>query len=186
MKKALLLTPLIVSVAVLVCATKIFAVTYDITGNAAGSTNNITVSEQNSTNVNQSNQSNISNNVNSNCNTGGNSASQNTGGNVQVNSGDCSSNVNITNRLNQNQAQISCPTCPKASPTPQVGASPGPGQPGGPAAGGNGGGGGAGGAAAAGGGQVLGEAGVAENLALLTLGMTMVIGGLWQVKRILV
>ena len=184
MKKALFLTPLAALVLILVSATKIWAVSYDITGNGAGSTSNVTVNQQNSTNVNQNNQSNINNNVNSNCNTGGNSASGNTGGNVGVNTGDCSTNVNISNKANTNNAQVNCPTCPKSSPTPKPGASNPPvGGPGG-GDGGNGGGGGA--AGAADGGQVLGETGVAENLALLSLGMTMVLGGLWQVKRVLV
>ena len=184
MKHALFLTPLAALVLILVSATKIWAVSYDITGNGAGSTSNVTVNQQNSTNVNQNNQSNINNNVNSNCNTGGNSASGNTGSNVGVNTGDCSTNVNISNQANTNNAQVNCPTCPKPSPTPKPGASNPPvGGPGG-GDGGNGGGGGA--AGAAGGGQVLGETGVAENLALLSLGMTMVLGGLWQVKRVLV
>ena len=182
-KKTLLLTPLIVLVLALVSASKIFAVTYDISGNGAGSTSNVTVNQQNTNNVNQSNTSNVSNNVDVNCNTGGNSASGNTGSNVGVNTGNCSSNVNIQNNLNSNNATIGCcksPT-PKPSPKPSnppTGGLEDPSRNGSIPPGGSSG--------SSGGGQVLGETGVAENLALLSLGMTMVIGGLWQVKRVLV
>ena len=183
MKRALFLTPLAALVLAAASFTKVLAISYDITGNAAGSTSNVTVNQQNSTNYTQNNTSNISNNVNSSCNTGGNSANSNTGGNTGINTGDCSSNINITNQGNNNCIGSSC-VSPKPSPkasTPPTGG-PGGGGGGGSSSSGES----SGGGSSAGGGQTLGATGVAENLALFSLGMTMVLGGLWQVKRVLV
>jgi|SRR3989344_114007 len=182
MNKALFLAPLITLVLAFAALTKVMAVSYDISGNGAGSTNNVTVNQQNNSTVNQSNTSNVSNNVNSNCNTGGNSTSGNTGANGSTSTGDCSTNVNIQNNLNSNSAKISCPTCPKSSSTPQPGSNPpgvgGPG--GGSSSSGSGGSGGT-----SGGGQVLGETGVAENTAIMLGGMAFIFAGLWKTRKIL-
>jgi len=182
MKKVILFTAIFTLLITLASISNILAVNYEISGNGAGSSSNVTVNQQNSTNVNQNNQSNISNDVDSNCTTGGNSASGNTGGNVGVNTGDCSSNVNITNQTNTNNANINCPTCPKPSPTPKPGSSPVPGQPG--ADGGEAD--GVGGASSsASNPEVLGQAGASQNLALMLGGMSLIFAGLFQTKRAL-
>src|SRR3989344_295269 len=179
MKHALFLTPLVALVLTFIGLTNVLAVTYDISGNGAGSNNQVNYNQQTNQTVNQSNQSNVSNNVDVNCNTGGNSASGNTGSNVGVNTGDCSSNVNIQNNLNSNNAQVGCCKSPTPKPSPSSSNPP----VGGP--GGGDGGSSSGGGSSASGGQTLGATGVNENLALLSVGMTMVLGGLWQGRRIL-
>lgn len=167
------------------------AVTYSVEGNGAGSSNNISSNTTNNTTVNQNSNANVSNNVNSNCNTGGNQANNNTGGNTSISTGDCQSNVNITTNVNKNNANISCPTCPKvspiptpkggpgASPSPAVGyptpssSNPGPG--GGPVSnptsGANP--------------QVLAGAGVAQDTVAFLAGFLSLTFGLWHVQRLL-
>ena len=177
-KKVILFATILVFLISLASFSKVLAVAVDVSGNAAGSSNNVNLNQQNTSNHNQSNTSNINNNVDVNCNTGGNSASGNTGGNVGVNTGDCKSNVNITNQGNKNCIGNCVSPRPGSSPTPSippVGGSSG----GGGAAGG----GGVGGGGGAGGPGTLGETGNAQNLAMFTGGMGIIISGLWLVRR---
>lgn len=90
-----------------------FADEFSITGNAAGSNNQIDINQQQSTSIQQSNQSSVTNDVDVNANTGGNRVS---GDGDSIKTGDARINVSITNQGNTNQANVPC--CPTASPTP--------------------------------------------------------------------
>lgn len=93
-------------------ATPAFAETIEISGNGATSVNTANVAEVNTTTVTQNNTAAVSNNVSSNANSGGNSANFNTGGDVNVVSGAATSNVEVTNAVNSNQAQVApCGNC---------------------------------------------------------------------------
>jgi hypothetical protein len=82
--------------------------TIEITGNGAGSENWANVSQENTTSVQQSNTATVSNTVESTAQTGGNNANLNTGGEVTVSTGNASSQTNVSNTLNSNQAQVDC------------------------------------------------------------------------------
>src|SRR4030042_5773004 len=157
-KFTFLLPVLTVFISLFVILKTSYALNVSIEGNGAGSSNQVNFNQTDQINVNQNNSANVSNNVDVNCNTGGNSASGNTGSGTGVNTGNCAANVNISNKLNTNQPEITCPGC-FASPTPKV--SPSPKVPPVGGNGGNGNGDGEGGGAGAGGPGVLGEAGVA-------------------------
>lgn len=185
---------LLLSLAVLFClllATAVLqtaaveAVNVDVSGNAAGSNNQVNVNSNNSTSINQNNQSTVDNNVGVNCNTGSNNASGNAGSGGSVNTGNCSANVNISNNLNSNTANIGCPSCPSTSPRPvgQPGQQQPPGIEGVSADGGVGGDGG--GQAGEDGPQVLAETGFTGDLALPLAGFGFVFLGLLLTQRAL-
>lgn len=159
-----------------------------IEGNAAGSQNSATINTQNQTTINQQNTANVDNDVNVNCDTGNNNSNQNTANGASTATGDCQANVNVSTQLNTNQAQVSCPNCPKASLTPKPGESPTVQQ---PPVGGGGGGNGGGGGGGNGGGQggtssspqVLGAAGVAADLISAMTGFGLILLGLYTLAR---
>lgn len=76
----------------------------NISGNGAGSTNVVNVSNTVVKNVTQSNNLVVTNVVNSNANTGGNSANGNTGGSNTVVTGNSSSTVTVVTGGNSNSA----------------------------------------------------------------------------------
>jgi len=79
-----------------------------ITGNGSGSQNFTQVNQTSTTNVTQNNTANVTNNVSADSNSGSNNASFNTGGMVTVASGPATTNVDVTNVLNNNIAEVDC------------------------------------------------------------------------------
>lgn len=163
------------------------AVNIDISGNGAGSSNQVNYNSTQDTSIDQSNYSNVNNNVDVNCDTGGNDTNNSTGGNTGTSTGNCASNVNITNKANSNNADVSCPTCAKASPTPTPKASPSPvlnGRGGGTNPGPNGGG---DGSSPSGGSssnpQVLGSTGTYDATLIGGVGFFSIALGLWLVQK---
>jgi len=92
-----------------------FADTLTITGNGAGSDNNVNVTNNSSTTVSQSNTADVTNKVTTTADTGNNNANFNTGGGVAVDTGKATVNTTVTNTLNSNQASVNC--CNSAQPT---------------------------------------------------------------------
>ena len=82
------------------------ATTIQISGNGAGSNNQIVVNNTNTRTVSQNNIASISNSVNSNTNTGSNTSNGNTRGSVVVRTGNTSNQTTISNRANINIANI--------------------------------------------------------------------------------
>jgi len=82
--------------------------TIEISGNGAGSDNWVTLNQTSNTSVNQNNVANVTNNVDANAKTGGNDANFNTGGDVTIDTGKAESNVDISNTLNSNSAEVEC------------------------------------------------------------------------------
>jgi len=86
-----------------------------IDGNGAGSKNTVDSNtgaldgNVTTTTVSQTNNADLSNNVTANAETGGNHASQNTGGDTNVQSGDATTNVNVSNAANANVANVGDP-----------------------------------------------------------------------------
>jgi len=74
----------------------------EISGNGAFSHNSCRITVRHSKRIRQSNSSSITNRVKIWISTGGNDANGNTGGSVEVNSGDGTADVTITNEVNQN------------------------------------------------------------------------------------
>ena len=140
----------------------------------------------------QQNQGVVKNIVGTQCNTGSNQIGGSNVGNSTINTGDCSAGANVSNQVNTNVVQVTCPTCPRPTPTP--GASPAPSvSPTTPPSGGNGGGGG-GGPSGEGGGpsgegqvapqpQVLAAAGVSQDRLLFLAGFGLITLGLWQTQK---
>jgi hypothetical protein len=77
-----------------------------ITGNGAGSNNEVTVTSTQQTNVQQTNTAEVSNNIATDANTGGNTASDNTGENVNIQTGNVETTTQATNTLNYSEANI--------------------------------------------------------------------------------
>jgi hypothetical protein len=82
--------------------------TIEIIGNGTGSDNFATVNQTTTTTVTQSNTANVTNDVDAYADTGSNSAMFNTGGAVGIGTGDATSDVDVTNTLNSNAAQVDC------------------------------------------------------------------------------
>ncbi len=80
--------------------------TFSVTGNGAGSQNDVNSRSNNSSTLVQSNTANVTNRVSSNSNTGGNNADENTGGNVTVDTGNAHSITNVSTRANANVADM--------------------------------------------------------------------------------
>lgn len=85
-----------------------FAETIDITGNGSFSTNTAAVTNTQTQVVTQTNVANVTNAVTTNANTGGNKADFNTGGDTVIKTGDATNNVNVSNELNKNIANVDC------------------------------------------------------------------------------
>ena len=79
-----------------------------ITGNGAGSDNYATVTQVTTTVVTQNNVANVTNDVDADADTGGNDASFNTGGDVVISTGNASADIDISNTLNSNMAEVDC------------------------------------------------------------------------------
>ncbi len=78
-----------------------------ITGNGAGSQNNINLTKNNNVFANQGNSAILTNIVTSNANSGGNNANFNTGGTTAVIAGPATANAAVTNLANFNNADLS-------------------------------------------------------------------------------
>lgn len=85
-----------------------FASEVTVAGNGAFSDNTVKLNNSSRTNVAQTNDTNIRNNVNTNQNTGGNNASFNTGGSTNINTGNASSEVSISNEAGANFLSLGC------------------------------------------------------------------------------
>lgn len=81
--------------------------TFVVSGNGAGSQNDVSSSTNNASTLVQDNTANIRNAVSSNSNTGGNNADENTGGNVTVDTGNARSITDVQTRANANIADLS-------------------------------------------------------------------------------
>ncbi|MDD5702820.1 MAG: hypothetical protein PHU23_12315, partial [Dehalococcoidales bacterium] len=77
-----------------------------LSGNGSSSDNNADVNLNSTTTVVQSNQADIENDVDIDADTGGNSADDNTGGEVDLETGDITTQVGITNAANSNVAEV--------------------------------------------------------------------------------
>src|SRR3990172_229276 len=82
--------------------------TIEISGNGNNSTNNVTVTNNDTTDINQSNTFTVTLNVSSKAYTGNNEASNNTGGNVSIDTGNATSNVTVDVSGGYNLANIPC------------------------------------------------------------------------------
>ena len=80
--------------------------TITISGNAADSDNDVVVNNTQNTSVNQTNDAHFDNDIDGDANTGGNDANQNNGGDVNVQTGDASVTVGVSNWANANSARI--------------------------------------------------------------------------------
>lgn len=77
-----------------------------VSGNGAGSQNQVKLYDTNDTSVHQDNHANVNNNVDSNSNTGGNKANSNTGGTVTIWSGSANTTTNVKTTANANNAVV--------------------------------------------------------------------------------
>src|SRR3989344_3377480 len=77
-----------------------------ISGNGSSSDNTADVNLNSTTTVVQSNEADIDNDVHVNADTGGNSADDNTGGEVDLETGDITTQVGISNAVNSNVASV--------------------------------------------------------------------------------
>lgn len=84
-----------------------------ISDNGSGSTSEVHAEATQNTNVSQENTGSVENNVQTDSNTGNNSVSDNTGGDTAIQTGDVTTEVVVTNTLNQNAAATGC--CPQGS-----------------------------------------------------------------------
>lgn len=95
-------------------ATSAFAQTtsLEITGNGSDSDSDINLTTDRTVTVVQENDADIRNDVNASADTGNNDANDNTGGDVTLETGDATTNVEITNQANTNVADLGdCGTC---------------------------------------------------------------------------
>ena len=83
----------------------------EISGNGAGSENEVTVKQTSSTNVEQKNVANVTNKVNADADTGNNKANYNTGGEVMIDTGKAVVNAHVSNNLNTNVAEVENCNC---------------------------------------------------------------------------
>ena len=81
-----------------------------ISGNGTDSNNTVEAGFTQTTSVVQSNEADVENRVDANASTGGNEANDNTGGEVSIDTGDADVEVNVSNTLNHNSAEVDC--CP--------------------------------------------------------------------------
>jgi len=83
----------------------------EVTGNGAGSTNDVTDSTTNNTTVFQTNTATVSNKLKITSSTGGNQIKGTTGGNAQVETGNANISASVTNTVNTNQAVVDTCNC---------------------------------------------------------------------------
>ncbi len=79
-----------------------------ISGNGAKSNNSIEAALGNSTVVTQDNDAHVTNDVDADAKTGGNDAEFNTGGDVVIDTGDATTDVDVANAVNFNNADVDC------------------------------------------------------------------------------
>src|SRR3989344_8850664 len=92
-------------------ATPAFAgTTIEISGNGSSSDNDANVTLQQQTTVVQENNADIDNNVDVSADTGNNDANDNTGGDVDIDTGDATVDVSVSNTVNSKTANVDC--CP--------------------------------------------------------------------------
>jgi hypothetical protein len=89
-------------------ATPVLADTITINGNGADANNVVNTTSTNTTTVQQTNEANVVNNVVVKTTTGGNELQKNTGGDMMLKTGDATSQVNVSNTLNNNEATLNC------------------------------------------------------------------------------
>src|SRR3989344_2219435 len=90
-------------------ATPAFAsTTLQISGNGSNSDNTTNVTLTQTTTVVQENNAAVTNNVDADADTGKNDANDNTGGDVSIETGDAETNVDVSNTLNHNSADVAC------------------------------------------------------------------------------
>ncbi|MBI4036911.1 hypothetical protein HY385_00620 [Candidatus Daviesbacteria bacterium] len=109
-KQKLILIIILVFLLSLTGLTQVGAEELTITGNGAGSSNEIIITNQTTTTVQQNNEANVNNNVQTEANTGDNSASDNTSGSINITTGDVDSQTNTENQANVSQVDNQC--CP--------------------------------------------------------------------------
>lgn len=83
-------------------------ITLEVSGNGANSDSTINAAISNTNTVVQTNTANVTNTVDAKSTSGGNDANYNTGGDVLIKTGDATSDVEVTNDLNKNVANIDC------------------------------------------------------------------------------
>lgn len=84
------------------------AVTFEISGNGSDSNNTGTLNVTTTRTVVQSNDAHINNDIDVDSNTGDNDVEDNTGGEVNVETGDATTKVEVTNAVNSNSATVDC------------------------------------------------------------------------------
>lgn len=82
-----------------------------ISGNGAGSDNQVAVGSTQQTTVTQSNTASITNNVTTNANTGNNTASNNTGGDTAIVTGNVTANTEVINSVNSSSVTLDPCNC---------------------------------------------------------------------------
>jgi len=88
-------------------ATPAFAgITIEVSGNGSDSENEVELEYEHEVEVTQSNYADVQNEIKAEASTGENEAEDNTGGNVEVESGDATTKVTVTNSLNSNVAKV--------------------------------------------------------------------------------
>ncbi|MEK7166577.1 MAG: hypothetical protein AAB874_07250 [Patescibacteria group bacterium] len=87
-------------------------ITIVVNGNGSNSDPNVNVASTNTTTVNQTNTANVKNDIDAKANTGDNSADDNTGGDINIDTGEAKALVEVSNKLNSNEAQVDCGGCP--------------------------------------------------------------------------
>lgn len=82
-----------------------------VSGNGVDSENTVEIEQQQTTTVNQSNTANISNDIEATANSGGNKVDDSTGGDVEIDTGNATTNVDVVNTANSNEAVVNCGGC---------------------------------------------------------------------------
>ena len=89
-------------------ATPAFAtsLTLEVSGNGSDSDNEVELEYEQEVTVNQTNLADVQNTIKVEAETGGNEAEDNTGGDVEIETGDATTNVTVSNTLNSNVAHV--------------------------------------------------------------------------------
>lgn len=104
----------LVSLSVLLLnAAPVGAMSIEVSGNGADSDTSANVSVSQTVNILQTNTADIDNDVSASANTGYNDANDNTGGDVSIETGDATTKVEASNKLNSNTVSLGC--CPDFS-----------------------------------------------------------------------
>lgn len=99
----------LVSLSVLLLnAAPVGAMSIEVSGNGADSDTSANVSVSQTVNILQTNTADIDNDVRAEANSGDNSASDNTGGDVSIETGDATTKVSASNKVNSNNLELGC------------------------------------------------------------------------------